>query len=141
MMKILYQSQATAIGGRCGSAASADGRLKVRLDLPKALGGDDRDGTNPEQLFAAGYAAAFLSAIKRAAAKEGIAIAPDSNVTATVALGEDEGPCGYRLKVTLSADLPDLDPATADRLIAAAYAGCPYSAAISDKLDVRIKAD
>jgi Ohr subfamily peroxiredoxin len=99
-MKTLYETQATAIGGRTGCAASADGRLKVRLDLPRGLGGDDREGTNPEQLFAAGYAAAFLSAIKQAAARDGLGIAPDSNVTATVAIGDEDG-CGCRLKVTL----------------------------------------
>jgi len=139
-MKTLYETQATAIGGRAGSAASADGRLKVRLDLPRGLGGDDREGTNPEQLFAAGYAAAFLSAIKRTAAAEGLDIAPDSNVTATVAVGVD-GEGDHVLRVTLSADLPGLAPGTAERVAAAAHVGCPYSAALRGNLDVRINVD
>ena len=133
-MKTLYETQATAIGGRCGSVASADGRLKVRLDLPKSLGGDDREGTNPEQLFAAGYAAAFLSAIKRVAGREGVDLASDSNVTATVAIDGDSG----ALKVALSADLPGLDLDTARRVTATAHVTCPYSRATRGGLDVRI---
>lgn len=139
-MKTLYETQATAIGGRAGSAASADGRLKVRLDLPRSLGGDDREGTNPEQLFAAGYAAAFLSAIKRIARDQDFDIAPDSNVTATVAIAAD-GEGDHLLRVTLSADLPGLALETAERLVAAAHVGCPYSAAIRGNLDVRISVD
>lgn len=138
-MKTLYATQATAVGGRSGCAASADGRLKVRLDLPRALGGDDRQGTNPEQLFAAGYAAAFLFAIKRAAGQEGIDIAPDSNVTAMVALAEDEAASGQALNITLSVDLPGLDLATARRISAAAHAGCCYSNATRGNVDVRLE--
>ncbi|WP_340317723.1 Ohr family peroxiredoxin [Rhizorhabdus argentea] len=136
-MKTLYETQATAVGGRAGCAASADGRLRVRLDLPKCLGGDDREGTNPEQLFAAGFAAAFLSAIKGAAAGRGVDIAPDSNVTASVALGSTDG--RYALKVALSADLPGLDDATCRRIIEDARAACPYSRATRGNIEVRVE--
>src|SRR6185437_10025486 len=98
-MKILYETEATAIGGRMGSTASVDGALRVRLAMPKALGGPGGEGSNPEQLFAAGYAACFLSAVKDAAAKERAVIANDANVTATVGLGMREDGPGLCLQV------------------------------------------
>lgn len=131
----LYQAQATAIGGRVGGAASADGRLKVRLDDPVSPVGD---GTNPEQLFAAAYAACFLSAIRRVAGHEGITIPPDSNVTAEVMIVD----AGYdaALAIDLSVDLAGLDDAIAERLAAAAHKLCPYSKALRGeaRVDVRL---
>lgn len=137
-MKTLYETQATAIGGRAGSAASADGRLKVQLDTPTALGGPGGEGTNPEQLFAAGYAACFLSAIKLVAGQEKTAVAPDSNVTATVGIGPNAAGQGFALSVALAVDLPGLDAATARRIVDAAHAVCPYSNATRGNVDVRI---
>ncbi|QTH19932.1 Ohr family peroxiredoxin [Rhizorhabdus wittichii] len=130
----LYRARATAIGGRVGGAASADGRLRVRLDDPADPVGR---GTTPEQLFAAAYAACFLSALRRAAAEEGVAIAPDGNVTAEVSLSDD---ADAALSVDLSIDLAGLDDAVAARLVAAAHARCPYSKAMRGdaRVDVRI---
>ncbi len=140
-MKTLYQTQATAIGGRAGSAASEDGRLKVRLDLPRSLGGDDREGTNPEQLFAAGFAAAFLAAIRRTADREGVSIAPDSNVTATVGIAGEAIGGPETLSLSLSVDLPGLNTATVSRIVRAAHAACPYSAATRGNVEVSISVD
>jgi osmotically inducible protein OsmC len=131
-MSSLYETQATAIGGRAGRACSADGRLKVRLDLPKCLGGDDREGTNPEQLFAAGYAAAFLDSIRRAADRDGRVIAADSNVTATVAIRDEN------LSVMLAVDLPGVDEQAARRLAEAAHRLCPYSRAMRGNIEIAI---
>jgi Ohr subfamily peroxiredoxin len=137
-MKTLYETQATAIGGRAGSAASVDGALRVRLALPEALGGSGGDGTNPEQLFAAGYAACFLSAIRSVAGREKITIADDANVTATVDICTcDDGP-GFGLAVTLAVDLPSVDRATAERVVNAAHQACPYSNATRGNIDVRL---
>lgn len=130
----LYQAQATAIGGRVGGAASADGRLKIRLDDPADPVGK---GTNPEQLFAAAYAACFLSAIRRVAKAEGIAIAPDSHVTADVALDDAGG--DMVLAIDLAVDLAGLDDAVVERLASAAHALCPYSKAVRGDARVSIR--
>lgn len=137
-MKALYQTQATAIGGRTGLAASSDGALRVKLATPEALGGPGGDGTNPEQLFAAGYAACFLSAIKSAAAEEKTSIADDANVTATVGIDTRDGEPGFELQVALGIDLPGLDRATAERIVAAAHRACPYSNATRGNVEVRL---
>lgn len=137
-MKILYQTQATAIGGRTGSAASADGVLRVHLATPVALGGDGSTGTNPEQLFAAGYSACFLSAIKFVAAQAKTVIPADANVTATVGIGPNEKGAGFALDVTLAIDLPGLDRQTAERIVAAAHQACPYSNATRGNVDVHL---
>ena len=138
-MTILYRTHATAIGGRSGSAASDDGRLRVDLSTPKAIGGDDGSATNPEQLFAAGYAACFLSAIKQVARRDGIRIANDSNVTAGVSLRPNDADEGLTLAVTLSIDLPGLDAATADDVVHHAHAICPYSNAVRGNIDVKLR--
>lgn len=137
-MKILYQTQATAVGGRTGSAASADGALRVQLATPRELGGDGAAGTNPEQLFAAGYSACFLSAIKFVAAQAKTVIPSDANVTATVGIGPNESGPGFALDVALAVDLPGLDRETAERIVAAAHQACPYSNATRGNVDVRI---
>lgn len=138
-MKVLYQTAATAIGGRTGSAASADGALRVQLATPEALGGTGGDGTNPEQLFAAGYAACFLSAIKSAAAHESTVIADDANVTASVDIGtRDDGP-DLGLRVALEVDLPGVDRESAKRIVEAAQQACPYSLATRGNIDMRVR--
>jgi Ohr subfamily peroxiredoxin len=138
-MNIIYRTEATAIGGRTGSAASFDGLLRVRLVTPAALGGSGGEGSNPEQLFAAAYAACFLSAIKDAAAAEGTSIAEDTNVTASVDLGAREDESGMDLQVALGIDLPGLDRPTAERIVAAAHRACPYSHAVRGNVDVRLR--
>lgn len=132
-----YQAQATAIGGRDGSAASADRRLRVQLSKPAALGGAGGAGTNPEQLFAVAYAACFLSSIRHIAAREAIELCADSNVTATVGLGGDAD-AAAALQVTLSIDLPDVDRTTAERLVTQAHEACPYSRAMRRNVAVKI---
>jgi len=129
---ILYETRATAVGGRIGGAASEDGRLKVRLDDPASPCGK---GTNPEQLFAAAYAACFLSAIRKAAEAENIVVAPDSSVTADVTL-HDEG-IGPTLAIDLSVDLAGLDNAVAERLLEKAHQRCPYSKAVRGEARVK----
>jgi Ohr subfamily peroxiredoxin len=137
-MKSLYEAQATAIGGRTGAAASSDGTLKVALSTPMSLGGEGGDGTNPEQLFAAAYAACFLHAIRLVAGQSKVAVSTDSNVTATVGIGlSDDGP-GFALRVALAIDLPGLDAATAADLVDQAHATCPYSKALRDHVGVAL---
>ena len=137
-MKILYEAQATAIGGRAGSAASADGMLRVALAMPRALGGQGGIGTNPEQLFAAAYAACFLSAIRSAAGRHNTPIANDSNVTATVGIGHRDNGEGFGLAVGISVDLPGVEPAVADTIVAEAHRNCPYSNALRGNIDVAL---
>ena len=138
-MSNIYQAEATSIGGRKGLAASSDGHLRVKLVAPSTLGGSGSEGTNPEQLFAAAYAACFLSAIQSAAAAENTTIAEDANVTATVALATREDGPGRALQVTLGVDLPGVDRGTAERIVTVAQDNCPYSHATRGNVDVRIR--
>jgi Ohr subfamily peroxiredoxin len=138
-MSNIYETEATSIGGRTGLAASSDGHLRVKLAAPVALGGSGDEGTNPEQLFAAGYAACFLSAIRAAAAEEDTTIADDANVTATVALGSREDGPGLALQVALGVDLPGVDRGTAERIVAIAQDNCPYTYATRGNIDVRVR--
>jgi Ohr subfamily peroxiredoxin len=137
-MKVLYQAQATAIGGRTGCAASADRRLRVDLSEPRALGGDDGVGTNPEQLFALGYAASLLSAIRHVAARDEVALTPCSNVTAKVDIGHNDDGHGLALAVSLAVDMPDVDEATANRLVAEAMQRCPFCNAMRSEVAVKL---
>lgn len=136
-MKTLYSAQATAIGGRNGQAATADGAFRAKLSKPEALGGSGGDGVNPEQLFAAGYAACFLSALKAAASNADIDIGETANVTATVGIGEREDGQGMGLTVSIAVDLPGVNCAVARDLVAQAQVRCPYSHIASAGLDVR----
>ena len=138
-MNPLYQAQATAIGGRSGAAATSDGRLRVNLSIPNELGGPGGEGVNPEQLFALGYAACFLTAIKEVAAQSNVGIAADSNVTATVGIDPRVDGEQSALSVELIIDLPDIDNETAKELVLRAHTICPYSTAIRGNLDVRLR--
>jgi Ohr subfamily peroxiredoxin len=132
----IYQTAATATGdGRNGRSRSVDGVLDVALATPKELGGPG-GATNPEQLFAAGYAACFHSALKLVARKAGVELA-DSAVTVEVGLVR-RAPVGYRLRVAIEAELPGLDHGPAGELLAAAHQVCPYSAAIAGNVDVQL---
>ncbi len=133
-MKSLYTAVATARGGREGEVVSDDGVLDLSLAHPKELGCPDSDEhTNPEQLFAAGYAACFHSALKRVAKEQGLDIEP-SEITAKVTLGMQDKAFG--LAVTLMGALPTLDPAQGDELMAAAHQVCPYSRATRGNIEV-----
>ncbi len=137
-MKIAYSTRATATGGRDGKAASEDGKLKVSLSVPKELGGPGGEGTNPEQLFAAGYSACFLGAIKFVAAQSKIAVPADATVTAQVGIGPRDDGAGFGLDVSLAIRLPGLDRAAAEDLVQRAHVVCPYSEATRKNLDVKL---
>jgi lipoyl-dependent peroxiredoxin len=131
---VLYTTSATANGGRDGRVATGDGHLDVRVASPKELGGPG-DGTNPEQLFAAGFAACFHSAMQLVARRAKLDTT-GSTVTAQVALGKVVGGPGYGLRVDLLVELPALDADTARQLVAKADAVCPYSNATRGNITV-----
>lgn len=135
----LYTAQATATGGRAGTAASDDGRLTVQLSTPKQLGGDSGPGTNPEQLFAAGYAACFIGAMKAVAARQKIALGADVSITAQVAIGPMTGkPGAFGIGVEMVVSLPGMERAAAEALVATAHEVCPYSNATRGNIDVKL---
>ena len=135
---VMYSTQATATGGRDGRAATADGALDVRLATPKELGGAGGEGNNPEQLFAAGYSACLLGALKFVAAQEKARIPQDASVTATVGIGpRSEG--GFGLDVGLRIALPGIERQQAEALVQKAHQVCPYSTATRGNLDVRLE--
>jgi osmotically inducible protein OsmC len=137
-MNVLYRTQATATGGRTGSAATADGAFSVKLVTPKELGGPGGEGNNPEQLFAAGYSACFLGAIKFVAGKKQVKVADDSTVTAKVGIGPRDDGQGFGLDVALDISLPGIDRETAQAIVDQAHIVCPYSNATRNGLDVRL---
>src|SRR3954467_12048611 len=123
--KVLYTAQATATGGRDGRAVSSDGVLNIQLSTPKELGGGGGPGTNPEQLFAAGYSACFIGAIKAVAAKQKIQVPADTSIAAAVGIGPL--PTGFGIQATLNISLPGMDREAAQKLVQAAHQVCPYS--------------
>ena len=134
--KALYQAQATSTGGRDGTSKSSDGILDVKLTTPKELGGDGRPGTNPEQLFAAGYSACFIGALKFVGGQEKIAVPADTSIKATVGIGQIPG--GFGIEVTLDISLPGVDRAVAQSLIEKAHVVCPYSNATHGHVEVTL---
>ena len=137
-MPILYRTSATSSGGRSGTSKSSDGNLAVTLTSPKELGGDGAAGTNPEQLFAAGYSACFLGALKLVAGQAKVKLGPDTTVTANVGIGSREDGGGFGIEVTLVADIPGIDPAVARDLMAKAHVVCPYSHAMRTSTEVQV---
>jgi len=136
-VNVLYRTQATATGGRDGYAATKDGSLEVRLATPKELGGAGGPGNNPEQLFATGYSACFLSAMKFVASQGGPRVPADTSVTADVGIGpRSEG--GFGITVALQVSLPGLPRGEAEKLVAKAHEVCPYSNATRNNVDVRL---
>jgi Ohr subfamily peroxiredoxin len=127
MADILYKATSTAWGGREGRVESSDGRVKLDLSVPKGLGGDDGPGTNPEQLFATGYAACFHSALKMVARAAKVDVT-DSAVSVNVEL-VGSPTTGIDLAVQIEAELPGVDPDIANQLLEQADAACPYSRA------------
>ncbi|MFX4088448.1 organic hydroperoxide resistance protein [Sphingobium yanoikuyae] len=136
--KILYSTSATATGGRDGKAATTDGSFTVTLGTPKELGGNGQ-GNNPEQLFASGYAACFLGAMKFAASqdKDLPRVPADASVTATVGIGPRSDK-GFGLDVALEISLPGVDKGAAEALVAEADTICPYSHATRGNIEVRL---
>ncbi|MET0313607.1 MAG: organic hydroperoxide resistance protein [Hansschlegelia sp.] len=137
-MKVLYSTEAVATGGRTGSAATTDGNLKVDLVTAKELGGPGGAGTNPEQLFAAGYSACFLGALKFVAGREKVKIPDDTTVAAKVGIGQRDDGQGFGLDVSLTVTIPGLDRAQAEDLAAKAHVVCPYSHLAKAGLDVGV---
>lgn len=136
-MQIVYQAKATASGGREGRAFSDDNRLDVTLSMPKELGGPGGDGTNPEQLFAAGYSACFLSAMKFIATHSKTALPADTAVSAKVGIGPN-GKGGFALAVDLHVALPGMEQGAAQALISKAHEVCPYSNATRGNIEVNV---
>lgn len=136
-MHILYTAHATATGGRDGRATSSDQALDVALSTPKQLGGAGGEGSNPEQLFAAGYAACFLSAMKMVGGMLKTPVPQSTSVTGAVGIGPN-GAGGFALAVTLSVTTPGMDGAAAKAVVAKAHEVCPYSNATRGNVEVTI---
>jgi Ohr subfamily peroxiredoxin len=134
--KIVYTAHSTATGGRDGRAKSSDGVLDVKLAVPKEMGGSGDKGTNPEQLFAAGYSACFIGAMKFVAMQEKISVPSDVSITGNVGIGPVPG--GFGLAVELQISLPGMDRAVAGTLIEKAHRVCPYSNATRGNVEVRL---
>ena len=135
--KIVYTAHASATGGRDGRAVSSDGVVDVKLSVPKEMGGAGGEATNPEQLFAAGYSACFLGAVKAVARKAGVKISDDAKVAADVGIGPI--PTGFALKVDLTVTLPGIERSAAQKLVEDAHIVCPYSNATRNNVAVTIK--
>jgi len=134
--KVLYRAHAQATGGRDGRAVSSDNVLDVKLTTPKELGGAGGEGTNPEQLFAAGYSACFLGALKFVAARAKQALPADVRVEGSVGIGAI--PTGFGIEVALTIHVPGLDRAIAQDLVDQAHIVCPYSNATRGNIDVSL---
>jgi len=136
-VNVLYKTSAKATGGRDGQAGTLDGSFSVKLATPKELGGAGGAGNNPEQLFASGYAACFLGAMKFVASQGGPKVPADTSVTSTVGIGpRSEG--GFGLAVELAVSLPGLAKADAEALVEKAHQVCPYSNATRGNIDVKL---
>ena len=134
-MTPLYTASATATGGRSGRVLSADGVLDLPITVPKGLGGSGETGANPEQLFAAGYAACFGSALGLVARMQKVNLGT-VKITANVSIGKDES--GFGLSVELVGHLPDLERSQAEALLSAAHQVCPYSKATRGNIAVTL---
>lgn len=134
--KVVYTAKAKATGGRDGRATSSDGVLDVQLGVPKEMGGAGGDVTNPEQLFAAGYSACFLGAMKFVAGRNKIAMPKDAWIEGEVGIGPI--PNGFGIEAKLNIHLPEMDEAEAQKLVDAAHIVCPYSNATRNNIDVTL---
>lgn len=137
-MKILYTAHGSATGGREGQAATDTGNVKLVLNTPKELGGGGGEGTNPEQLFAMGYSACFLGALKFAAGKEGVKIPDDARVSADVGIGPRDDGKGFGIAVKLTIAAPGIEKAKLEDLVQKAHIVCPYSDATRGNIDVQL---
>ena len=134
--KILYTATATAIGGREGRASSSDQALDVQLSTPRELGGAGGPGTNPEQLFAAGYSACFLGALKFVAGKQKVALPADTRITGKVGIGQI--PTGFGIEAELTIAAPGIARDVLQGLVEQAHVVCPYSNATRGNIDVTL---
>ena len=134
--KILYAATATATGGREGRAVSSDNVLDVKLSTPRELGGAGGPGTNPEQLFAAGYSACFLGALKFVASRRKVALPENTSVTGKVGIGQI--PTGFGIEAELTISAPGVDRKILWELVDEAHIVCPYSNATSGNIEVTL---
>lgn len=134
--KILYTATATATGGREGRASSSDQALDVQLSTPRELGGAGGPGTNPEQLFAAGYSACFLGALKFVAGKQKVALPADTRITGKVGIGQI--PTGFGIEAELTIAAPGIAREVLQGLVEQAHVVCPYSNATRGNIDVTL---
>jgi lipoyl-dependent peroxiredoxin len=133
--KVLYTAHATSTGGRDGSSKSDDGKLQVKLAPPKEMGGNG-DGTNPEQLFAAGYSACFLGAMKFVAGTQKKVLPADTSIKAAIGIGPIPG--GFGIQAALDVSIPGWSKGDAQALVDAAHQVCPYSNATRGNIDVTL---
>jgi len=142
-MDILYKAHATASGGgRAGGRSHTDdGKIDVALSVPKAMGGDDGPGTNPEQLFATGYAACYLGALRLVSGQAGTPVGPDTKVHSGIGFGKNDHGEGFNISVDLKITDHGLEQAVIDDLIHKAHQVCPYSNATRGNVDVALSAE
>jgi osmotically inducible protein OsmC len=134
----VYTAHAHTTGGRTGTSKTDDGRLEVTLDTPRAMGGNDGPGTNPEQLFAVGYSACFLGALKAVARGEKVKIPDETTIDAAVSFGENARGVGYNIAVELKVTIPGFERTEAENLVHKAHQVCPYSNATRSNVDVAL---
>ncbi|MEA9786609.1 organic hydroperoxide resistance protein [Xanthomonas campestris pv. raphani] len=134
--KVLYTAHATATGGREGRAVSSDSALDVKLSTPRELAGAGGDGTNPEQLFAAGYSACFIGAMKAVAAQDKLKLPGEISIDGSVGIGQIPG--GFGIAVELKIAVPGMEPAELQALVDKAHQVCPYSNATRGNIDVTL---
>ena len=135
-MKTLYTAHGSATGGREGRARTDTGNVELVLNTPKELGGGGGDGANPEQLFAMGYSACFLGALKFAAGKEKLTIPDDAKVSADIGIGPRDDGQGFGITAKLTVSAPGLDRAVVEDLVKKAHVVCPYSHATKGNITV-----
>ncbi len=139
MVDVKYTAHGHATGGRAGEGASDDGKVAVKLSVPKSMGGDDGPGTNPEQLFAVGYAACFLGALKFVAGGEHVKLPETTTVQAAIGIGPRADGGGFGITASLTISAPGVDKAQIEALVQKANIVCPYSNAIHKTVDVELK--
>jgi len=133
--KVLYTAHATSTGGRDGKSATSDGQISVSLALPKEMGGNGA-GTNPEQLFAMGYSACFIGAMKFVAGQKKVALPADTSITADIGIGPI--PTGFGIQATLNISVPGVARDVVEEIVNAAHIVCPYSNATRGNIDVTL---
>ena len=138
-MTPLYETSARAVGGREGHVETADGLFKADLAMPKALGGNG-NGANPEQLFAAGYAACYMGALRLVSGKAGTPVGPDTKIATRVGIGPNTRGEGFNLDIGITVSDHGLEQSVIDDLIQKAHQVCPYSNATRGNVDVELKA-
>lgn len=137
--KALYTAHATSTGGRTGTTESSDGAIKLNLVTPKELGGAGGSGTNPEQLFASGYSACFIGALKAVAARQKITLSSEVSIKASVSIGPMTGKAGaFGIAVAMTIKVAGMDRAALEQLVATAHEVCPYSNATRGNIDVTL---